>query len=108
MPRELSTASFKAAVIDARHPVLVSFYADGCGPCEMQAPMLEALEARFRGTAAILTVNAEHSPELVNLFGVRSLPTMILFAGGRIARRFAGLTNGHDLIMAMLASIVDC
>ena len=108
MPRELSTATFKAAVIDAGHPVLVSFYADGCGPCQMQAPMLEALEARFRGTAAIVKVNAEHSPELVNLFGVRSLPTMILFAGGRIARRFAGLTNGHDLVMAMLASLDDC
>lgn len=108
MPRELSASTFKAAVIDAGHPVLVSFYADGCGPCQMQVPMLEALEARFRGTAAIFKVNAEHSPELVNLFGVRSLPTMILFADGRIARRFAGLTNGHDLIMAMLASLDDC
>jgi len=39
MPRELSAAIFKVAVIDARHPVLVSFYADGCGPCQMQAPI---------------------------------------------------------------------
>jgi thioredoxin len=108
VPQELSASTFKAAVIEAGNPVLVSFYADGCGPCQMQAPMLEALEARFRGTAAIFKVNAEHSPELVNLFGVRSLPTMILFVGGRIARRFAGLTNGHDLIMAMLACLDDC
>jgi thioredoxin 1 len=108
MPRELSAATYKAAVINAGQPVLVSFYADGCGPCQMQAPMLEALEARFRGTAAIFKVNAEQSPELVSLFGVVSVPTMILFAGGRIARRFEGQENGHELIMAMLASLDDC
>lgn len=108
MPQELSASAFKAAVIDAGHPVLVSFYADGCGLCQMQAPMLKALEARFRGTATIVKVNAEHNPELVGLFGVRSVPTMILFAGGKIARRLEGLTNGHDLIMAMLASLDDC
>ncbi|GEO02316.1 thioredoxin [Novosphingobium sediminis] len=108
MSRELTASTFKAAVIDAGHPVLVSFYADGCGPCRMQAPMLETLEARFRGTATIFKVNAEHSPELASLFGVRSVPTMLLFAGGKIAGRFAGLTNSHDLITAMLASLDDC
>lgn len=107
MPRELITTTFKAAVIDAGYPVLVSFYADGCGPCQMQAPMLEALEARFRGTAAIFKVNAEQSPELVNLLDVRSVPTMLLFAGGKIRRRFIGLTGGRELMTAMLASLDD-
>lgn len=108
MPVELSPSAFKAAVIDADHPVLVSFYAGGCGPCQMQAPMLDALASRFRGTATIFKVDAGRNPELAALFAVRSVPTMILFAGGKIARRFTGLTEGRDLITAMLASLDDC
>ena len=108
MPKELSASDFKAAVIDADHPVLVSFYADGCGTCQMQAPMLETLASRFRGTATMFKVDAERNPELAALFEVRSVPTMILFAGGTIARRFTGLTEGRDLITAMLASLDDC
>lgn len=108
MPRELSASAFKAAVIDADHPVLVVFYADGCGPCHMQAPLLETIAARFRGTATVFKVDAGRSPELTALFEVRSVPTMILFAGGTIARRFTGLTEGRDLITAMLASLDDC
>lgn len=108
MPRELSASDFKPTVIDAVHPVLVGFYADGCGPCQMQAPLLEKIAARFRGTATVFKVDAGRSPELAALFAVRSVPTMILFAGGKIARRFTGLTEGRDLITAMLASLDDC
>lgn len=108
MPVELSASSFKSEVIKADHPVLVSFYADGCGPCQMQAPMLDTLASRFRGTAAIFKVDAGRNPELAALFEVHSVPTMILFAGGKIARRFKGLTEGRDLITAMLASLDDC
>lgn len=108
MPKELSASDFKAAVIDADHPVLVSFYADGCGPCQMQAPMLETIAARFRGIATVFKVDAGRSPELAALFEVRSMPTMILFAGGTIARRFTGVTQGRDLITAILASLDDC
>lgn len=108
MPKELTASAFKAAVIDADHPVLVGFYAGGCGPCRMQAPLLETIAAHFRGTATIFTVDAGRSPELTALFEVRSVPTMILFAGGTIARRFTGVTEGRDLIAAMLASLDDC
>ncbi|MBA4766819.1 MAG: conjugal transfer protein TraF [Porphyrobacter sp.] len=95
-------------VIDADHPVLVGFYAGGCGPCQMQAPMLETIAARFRGTAMVFKVDAGRCPGLTALFEVRSVPTMILFAGGTIARRFTGVTEGRDLITAMLASLDDC
>lgn len=108
MPKELTASAFKAAVIDADHPVLVDFYAGGCGPCQMQALMLEKIAARFRGTATVFKVDAGRSPELTALFEVHSVPTMILFAGGKIARRFTGLTEGRDLITAVLASLDDC
>ena len=108
MPKELNASAFKAAVIDADHPVLVGFYAGGCGPCQMQAPMLEKIAERFRGTATVFKVDAGRCPELTALFAVHSVPTMILFAGGTIARRFVGVTEGRDLIAAMLASLDDC
>jgi len=108
MPKELTASAFKASVIDADHPVLVGFYAGGCGPCQMQAPMLENIATRFRGTATVFKVDAGRCPELTALFEVRSVPTMILFAGGKIVRRFAGVTEGRDLITAMLASLDDC
>ncbi|MBA4044455.1 MAG: hypothetical protein C0511_10465 [Hyphomicrobium sp.] len=69
---------------------------------------METIAAHFRGTATIFKVDAGRSPELAALFEVRSVPTMILFAGGTIARRFAVMTEGRDLITAMLASLDDC
>lgn len=102
---ELDAATFRSAVILADRPVLVAFHAGGCSPCQMQKPVLETLDHRFRGTADIFLVDAGQSPELASLFGVRSVPTAILFTGGKIARRFTGLTNGHDLIMAILACL---
>jgi thioredoxin 1 len=108
MPRELTASAFKASVLDAGTPVLVSFYAERCWPCQMHAPMLETLASRFRGTAAIFKVDADRNRELVALCEVRSVPTMILFAGGKIARRYTGITEGRELITAMLASLDDC
>jgi thioredoxin 1 len=108
MPSELSASAFQAAVINADHPVLVGFYAEGCGTCQLHAPLLEIIAARFRGTATVFKVDTGRSPELAALFAVRSVPTMILFAGGTIARRFSGVTEGRDLITAMLASLDDC
>jgi thioredoxin 1 len=108
MPKELTASTFKAAVIDADHPVLVGFYADGCGPCLMQAPLLEKIADRFRGTATVFKVNVDQNPELIALFQVRSVPTMILFTGGTIARRFTGVIQGRDLITAMLGGLDNC
>jgi thioredoxin 1 len=105
MPAELAPATFRAAVLDAARPVLVCFHADGCGPCQMQAPMLDALASRFRGTATVYKVDAGRHPELGALFDVRSVPTMLLFAGGKIRRRFIGLTEGRELMTAMLAGL---
>lgn len=108
MPNELSTSAFNALVIDADRPVLVDFYADGCGRCGLQAPVLEKIVSRFGGIAKIFRVNIGQNPELIELFEVRSVPIMILFASGNIVRRFTHPTQGRDLITAILASLDEC
>lgn len=107
MIAECDAASFKAEVIEARVPVLVDFYADWCGPCQAQEPMLERLSETLLAEARLVKVNVDRSPELARLFEVRSIPTMILFANGKIARRFTGLTSGPVLAAAIGAALAD-
>jgi len=104
---ELDTAAFKTAVIEAGVPVLVGFYADWCGPCQTQQPMLQRLSEAVETRARLVKVNVDRSPELADLFAVRSIPTMILFAKGKIAGRFTGVTPTKTLAAAIIASLGD-
>jgi thioredoxin 1 len=101
MVEEIATTEFKASVIEAGAPVLVDFYADWCGPCQAQAPTLDHIATSFDDRAKIAKVNVDRSPELARLFGVRSIPTLILFSGGKIVKRFTGFTEGRDLAAAI-------
>lgn len=107
MIAELDAAAFRAEVIAAPTPVLVDFYADWCGPCQAQNPMLERLAETVGNRARLVKVNVDRSPELADLFQVRSIPTMILFADGKIANRFTGITPGQALAKAIVAVLKD-
>ena len=107
MITELNAASFKSAVVEAATPVLVDFYADWCGPCQTQIPMLERLAETVGARAKVVKVNVDRSPELAELFHVRAMPTLILFSGGKIANRFTGLTPNQVLAAAIIAELKD-
>lgn len=98
MVETVTTTGFKSLVIDAETPVLVDFYADWCGPCQVQAPVLDRLATTLGDTARVAKVDIDQSPELADLFGIRSIPTLILFSRGKIAHRFTGLTSERDLV----------
>jgi thioredoxin 1 len=102
MVTEISASEFKSAVIEADVPVLVDFYADWCGPCLTQAPILEQVASKLGASAQIKKVNIDRDPELAGFFEVRSIPTLILFSDGTVAKRFDGLTQGSDLIASVL------
>jgi thioredoxin 1 len=84
-PTAVSDSDFERAVLKAEGPVLVDFWAEWCGPCKMIAPFLEDLAADKTGKLTVAKVNIDENPQAPTKYGVRSIPTMILFKGGQVA-----------------------
>jgi thioredoxin 1 len=83
--RHISDASFEADVLKAGTPVLVDYWAEWCGPCKMIAPALEEISAQYAGKVKIAKLNIDENPELAAQYGVRSIPTLMLFKDGAVA-----------------------
>jgi thioredoxin 2 len=96
-----SSAQFDRLIAEASLPVLVDYWAPWCGPCRMVAPELKKVAARQAGRAIVLKVNTDELSDLGQRFGIRSIPTMAVFAGGREVTRSAGARPAAD-IEAML------
>jgi len=79
----VSDADFEERVLKSDQPVLVDFYADWCGPCKMIAPFLTELAREFAGKVRIAKLNVDQNVQSAARFGVRSIPTLILFENGR-------------------------
>lgn len=77
--------NFKSDVIDAAEPVVVDFWAEWCGPCKMIGPSLEEISSELAGKVKIAKLNIDENPELAAQFGVRSIPTLMIFKGGQVA-----------------------
>ena len=96
---QVSDSSFKQSVIDNSNnqPVLVDFWAEWCGPCKALGPILENVSVEFEGKVAVKKVNIDENPEAPANFGIRSIPTMILFKNGSITDTKIGLSSEADL-----------
>ena len=83
MTLKISDASFAAEVLDNKEPVLVDFWAEWCGPCRAIAPLLDELSTELAGKVKIVKINVDENPTTAARYGVRSLPTMMVFKGGQ-------------------------
>ena len=100
-PLHLTDATFQQDVIASDKPVLVDFTATWCGPCRMIAPIVEELATELSGKAVIGKVDVDENPETSMNYGIRSVPTLLIFKGGQVVDQIIGAV-GKDKILAKL------
>jgi thioredoxin 1 len=92
-----SPETFKNNVLEASVPVLVDFYADWCGPCKMQAPILDELSQELGDTANICKLNVDQNRDLAVEYEIQSIPTILIFQNGQVKESMVGLQNKDKL-----------
>ena len=94
---KLTSDNFEHEVIKATTPVLVDFWAEWCGPCKMIAPILDELADEFAGRVTIGKVDVDDQQKLASEYGIRGIPTLLLFQNGQVAEQIVGLRSKRDL-----------
>jgi thioredoxin 1 len=95
--KEVSDTSFDTDVLEADKPVLVDFWAEWCGPCRMIAPSVEAVAEEFDGKAGVFKMNVDENPTVPQKFGIRGIPTLIVFKGGQEQERIVGAVTRDSI-----------
>lgn len=95
-----TTATFQQEVVEASVPVIVDFWAEWCSPCKLIAPILEEI-AQERNDVKIVKVNVEESPDLASQHGVMSIPTLMVFKGGKRTNQIVGLQPKENILAAL-------
>jgi thioredoxin 1 len=87
---EVSDATFDQEVLKSEQPVLVDFWAEWCGPCKAIAPTVDALAAKYAGQLKVIKVNVDHNGATPSRYGIRGIPALLLFKGGKVADQIVG------------------
>jgi thioredoxin 1 len=90
---EVSDGNFEQHVLQSDRPVLVDFWAEWCGPCRMIAPTVEAVAEKYESTARVVKINVDDNPSVAQRYGIKGIPTLILFKNGREEERVVGATS---------------
>lgn len=97
-PIELTESNFQDEVIKSATPVLVDFWADWCGPCKMIAPVVEELAQEYDGKLKVGKMDVDANQDLSGQLGIRSIPTLLIFKGGRVVDQVVGAVPKRILV----------
>lgn len=102
---DLNGGNFKSTIESGELPVLVDFWAPWCGPCRVIAPILEEVAVEFAGKARIAKVNVDDSPEIASQYGVRGIPTLILFKDGQVKGQMVGVNPKSNIVQLIQKAV---
>jgi thioredoxin 1 len=95
---EITDANFQEEVLNSSQPVLVDFWAVWCGPCKMIAPVVEEIAKEYNGKLKVGKMDVDSNPDTSVKFGIRSIPTLMIFKGGRVVEQIVGALPKRNLL----------
>jgi thioredoxin 1 len=104
-PIEITDANFDQEVTQSAQPVLVDFWAVWCGPCKMIAPVVEELANEYQGRLKVGKLDVDNNPEVSMRFGIRSIPTLMVFKGGKVVEQIIGAVPKRNLVDKVMPHI---
>jgi thioredoxin 1 len=99
--KDVSDSNFESDVLKSDRPVLVDFWAQWCAPCRMLAPTVAAVAQSYEGKATVVKLNVDDNPQVSQRYGIKGIPTLILFKNGKEEERVVGATS-KDAISRMI------